>query len=79
MLQGFKTNVATEETAMQLYDLQQIELIRDSVTSTKAIVAWCKDTLVISFRGTANKQNALHDIQVTNTAYWGSVLKLGCS
>lgn len=64
---------------MQLYGLQQIELIRDSVTSTKAIVAWGKDTLVVSFRGTANKQNALHDIQVTDTTEWGSVLKSACT
>ena len=55
---------------MQLYDLQQIELLRDPVTNTKALVAWCKDTIVVAFRGTANKQNALHDIQVQNIDAW---------
>lgn len=62
--QNLKKNMATEDTAMQLYDLQQSELIRDPVTNTKALIAWSKDTILISFRGTANKQNALHDIQV---------------
>ena len=49
---------------MQLYDLEQIHVLRDPVTNTKALVAWRKDVIVIAFRGTANKQNALHDIQV---------------
>ena len=49
---------------MQLYDLEQLQVLRDPVTNTKALVAWCKDVIVIAFRGTANKQNALRDIQV---------------
>ena len=62
--------MSSEDTAMQLYDLQHIKLLRDPVTNTKALVAWCKDTIVVAFRGTANKQNALHDIQVDSNKTW---------
>ena len=65
-LQTLKVTTASEDQTMQLYNLENIELLRDPVTNTKALVAWNQDTIVISFRGTANKQNALHDLQVSS-------------
>ena len=49
---------------MGLYNLEHLELVRDPVTSTKCLVAWGQDTCVVAFRGTANKQNAMHDVKV---------------
>ena len=63
-MQTLKTTTASEDKAMELYNLERIELMRDPVTNTKCLVAWNQHTIVISFRGTANKQNAIHDIQV---------------
>ena len=56
---------ASEEVAMGLYNLQHLELLRDPLTSTKCLVAWGPDTCVIAFRGTVNKQNAVHDVRVS--------------
>ncbi len=53
-----------KETAMQLYNLEHLELVRDPLTSTKCLVAWGQDTVLVAFRGTANKQNAIHDLKV---------------
>ena len=53
-----------EQVAMSLYNLEHLELLRDPLTSTKCLVAWGADTCVIAFRGTANKQNATHDVKV---------------
>ena len=36
----------------------------DPVHETKAVLAWSRDTLVLTFRGTASLTNALSDIQV---------------
>ena len=58
---------------MQLYDLEQLHLLRDPGTGTKALVAWGKQDLIISFRGTANIQNATHDAKVSPP---GSILSL---
>ena len=63
-MQGSKIVDRTEETAMQLYNLEQVEVIRDPLTSTKCLVAWGPDTIVVAFRGTANRQNAALDIKV---------------
>ena len=54
----------TEETAMQMYGLQHLEVLRDEATATKCLVAWGPHNLVISFRGTANMKNAVHDAKV---------------
>ena len=53
-----------KETAMQLYNLEHLELVRDPLTNTKCLVAWGQDTVLVAFRGTANKQNAIHDLKV---------------
>ncbi|DBA79451.1 TPA: hypothetical protein ACH3X2_007723 [Trebouxia sp. C0005] len=52
-----------KETAMQLYNLEHLELVRDPLTNTKCLVAWGQDTVLVAFRGTANKQNAIHDLK----------------
>lgn len=53
----------SEAKAMQLFNLQQMRLVREPVTGTKCLVAWGDNSLVISFRGTANLQNAKGDLQ----------------
>lgn len=58
-----------EQVAMSLYNLEHLELLRDPLTSTKCLVAWGADTCVIAFRGTANKQNATHDVKVMSILY----------
>ena len=55
-----------KETAMQLYNLEHLELVRDPLTNTKCLVAWGQDTVLVAFRGTANKQNAIHDLKVSS-------------
>lgn len=50
---------------MQLYSLEKLHMLRDPATNTKCLVAWGSDTLLISFRGTANRQNATHDVKVS--------------
>ncbi len=50
---------------MQLYNLEHLELVRDPLTNTKCLVAWGQDTVLVAFRGTANKQNAIHDLKVS--------------
>ncbi|KAL0040544.1 hypothetical protein WJX77_010258 [Trebouxia sp. C0004] len=52
-----------KEMAMQLYNLEHLELVRDPLTNTKCLVAWGQDTVLVAFRGTANKQNAIHDLK----------------
>ncbi len=49
---------------MQLYNLEHVELVRDPLTNTKCLVAWGQDTVLVAFRGTANKENAIHDLKV---------------
>ena len=63
-VQGRALLASSEETAMKLYNLEHLELIRDPLTSTKCLVAWGQDTIVVAFRGTANRQNAAHDMKV---------------
>ncbi|KAL0044911.1 hypothetical protein WJX82_001842 [Trebouxia sp. C0006] len=52
-----------KEAAMQLYNLEHVELVRDPLTNTKCLVAWGQDTVLVAFRGTANKENAIHDLK----------------
>ena len=51
---------------MQLYNLEHLELVSDPLTNTKCLVAWGQDTVLVAFRGTANKQNAIHDLKVSS-------------
>ena len=50
---------------MDLYSLDELHMLRDPVTQTKCVVGWSADTLVVAFRGTANCQNATHDMKVS--------------
>lgn len=68
----------TEETAMKLYNLEQVEVIRDPLTSTKCLVAWGPDTILVAFRGTANRQNAALDVKVTCTTLLFGLSGVGC-
>jgi len=63
--QGRTEQKLSETTAMQLYNLEKLHMLRDPATNTKCLVAWGSDTLLISFRGTANRQNATHDVKVS--------------
>lgn len=68
-----------KETAMQLYNLEHLELVSDPLTNTKCLVAWGQDMVLVAFRGTANKQNAIHDLKawlVPHNAEEGA--KIGC-
>lgn len=57
---------ASKDMAMALYNLEHLQLLRDPHTNTKCLVAWGQDTCVIAFRGTANRQNAVHDVKVSH-------------
>ncbi|DBA92428.1 hypothetical protein WJX77_009083 [Trebouxia sp. C0004] len=61
--EGHTEEKLSETTAMQLYNLEKLHMLRDPVTNTKCLVAWGSDTLLVSFRGTANRQNVTHDIK----------------
>ena len=49
---------------MQLYGLKQLRLVREPKLDTKCLMAWNEDTLVLAFRGTASRQNAISDMKV---------------
>ena len=49
---------------MRLYGLQELKTFRDPQRDAKALLAWNKATMVLSFRGTASFANALLDIKV---------------
>ena len=60
---------------MQLYGLQHLRLVREPKLDTKCLVAWNEDTLVLAFRGTASRQNAISDIKVGSSCQGAG---LGC-
>ena len=49
---------------MQLYGLKHLRLVREPNLDTKCLMAWNEDTLVLAFRGTASRQNAISDMKV---------------
>lgn len=61
VMQGRANSRLSQEMAMSLYGLQHLQLLRDTLTGTKCLVAWGSNHLVITFRGTANMKNAAHD------------------
>ena len=63
-LQGRKVLTLSEERAMQLYGLKHLRLVREPKLDTKCLMAWNEDTLVLAFRGTASKINAISDMKV---------------
>ena len=64
--QGRAEEKLSRNTALDLYSLNELHMLRDPVTQTKCVVAWGTDTLVVAFRGTANCQNATHDMKVSS-------------
>lgn len=50
--------------ALGLFNLQEYRLVFEPSTDSKAMVAWNKDTILISFRGTASLKAAKLDLEV---------------
>ena len=65
-MQGRSKLQLSQKTAMQLYDLKHLRLVRESRLDTKCLLAWNSDTLVLAFRGTASKVNAMADMKVSS-------------
>ena len=55
---------ATLAEGMSLYGLVDSELFWDKGSDTKMLMAWNRNTIVCSFRGTASFNNAMSDLQV---------------
>lgn len=51
--------------ALGLFNLQEYRLVFEASTDSKAMVAWNKDTILISFRGTASLKAAKLDLEVS--------------
>ena len=62
--QGREDLQLSQDTAMQLYGLKHLRIVREDKLDTKCLLAWSDDTLVLSFRGTASTRNAISDLQV---------------
>ena len=58
-------------TALSLYNLSDYKLIWEQPLDAKSVVAWNSNEkeIVVSFRGTASKQNALSDLKVWRTGH----------
>ena len=63
-MQGREDLKLSEDTAMQLYGLEQLCVVREEKLDTKCFLAWNEDVLVLAFRGTASTRNAISDLQV---------------
>ncbi len=51
-------------TAMDLFGLDHVKVIREPADDTKVLVGWNSTTVVLSFRGTNSFTNAKRDAQV---------------
>ena len=58
-------------TALSLYNLSEYKLIWKQPLDAKSVIAWNSNEkeIVVSFRGTASKQNALSDMKVWRTGH----------
>jgi len=63
-VQGRKVLKLSEETALSLFSLQHLQLVRSGEANVKCLVAWSNETLLVAFRGTANLTNMLADVKV---------------
>ena len=52
------------KTAMDLFGLEHVKVIREPADDTKVLVGWSADTVVLAFRGTNSFTNAKRDAQV---------------
>ena len=60
----------TPEHALGLYPgLERWELLEEPESDTRALLAWGRGTVVVSFRGTATRKNVLTDIKFWQTAH----------
>lgn len=50
--------------AKQLFNLDHFELLWEHRTDIKAVIGWSRDTVVVSFRGSASMSNALTDLNI---------------
>lgn len=64
-LQGRALLKLSQDTALELFKLDHFQLVRCTEANVKCLVAWSNETLVVSFRGTANLTNAFADIRVS--------------
>ena len=53
--------------AMRISEMTDMETFWDPVLDTKAILAWNRRQVVLSFRGTSSLKNALSDIKIWRT------------
>jgi hypothetical protein len=58
------------ETALQLFGLSCVEVVRCQQYDAKALIAAGGNTIVIAFRGTATTSAALADLQVHILCAW---------
>ena len=56
----------SQETALGLFHLEHLRLVRSRTANVKCLVAWSNETLLVAFRGTANLTNMLADVKVTS-------------
>ncbi|RYZ37258.1 MAG: hypothetical protein EOP49_31855 [Sphingobacteriales bacterium] len=52
------------QEALALYDLTSHRVLFEPLTDSKALVAWNRDTILVSFRGTASMKAAKLDLKV---------------
>ena len=52
------------KTAMDLFGLEHVKVIREPADDTKVLVGWSASTVVMAFRGTNSFTNAKRDAQV---------------
>ncbi|KAK9866093.1 hypothetical protein WJX84_001319 [Apatococcus fuscideae] len=65
----FMPEQASIKTAMDLFGLEHVKIIREPADDTKVLVGWNDDTVVLAFRGTNSFVNAKTDAQVWRTKY----------
>ena len=51
------------DTMMAMFGFQGFEAMRDPLTDTRALLAWRDGCLLLAFRGTASKANAVTDLK----------------
>lgn len=64
VLQNRKQLMLSVETAMALFQLENLEVVRDPLTDGKCLIAWGPTMLVLAFRGTASRKNMRTDAKV---------------
>jgi len=71
----------SQEWQMSLFGFTHLESFHDQQTDTRALLAWRDGCLLLSFRGTASKANAVTDVKVDATTFvqqaWAVGRRLG--